>query len=144
VFRGGILMQEVVNATDVRKEWGKFIDDVVRSRPAVVKRNRDYFAALSLEHLEVLLAPYNLSMEYDQEEDGSYSGWLKEIDIAENACTLETLKNAIAIELIEYANEYMKEFNKYYSAPNRRSHFPYVLRVLTKKNALEVENLIDA
>ncbi len=31
-------MQEVINATDVRRDWGSFIDNVVRFKPSLVKR----------------------------------------------------------------------------------------------------------
>ncbi len=140
----GIIMQEVFNATDVRREWGSFIDNVVRFKPSLVKRNRDYLAAISLEHLEVVLTPYRFTLEYEKEDDGSYSGWLKELDILANAASLEALKTEIAKELIEYAQEYMDEFDKYYGAPNRKSHFPYVMRVLIQKNEDAVRGLLDA
>jgi hypothetical protein len=68
-----IVMQGVLNATDVRKEWGGFIDTVVRLKPQIVKRNRDLFAAMSLDHLQWILTSFTFTMEYEQ-EDGSFSG----------------------------------------------------------------------
>lgn len=76
--------------------------------------------------------------------DGSFSGSLKELDILANAASLETLKTEIAKELIEYAQEYMDEFDKYYGAPNRKPHFPYIMRVLIQKNEDAVRGLLDA
>jgi uncharacterized protein YbcC (UPF0753/DUF2309 family) len=139
-----VIMQEVINATDVRRDWGSFIDNVVRFKPSLVKRNRDYLAAISLEHLEVLLSPYRFTLEYEKETDGSFSGSLKELDILANAASLEALKTEIAKELIEYAQEYMDEFDKYYGAPNRKPHFPYIMRVLIQKNEDAVRGLVDA
>jgi uncharacterized protein YbcC (UPF0753/DUF2309 family) len=144
LIKEGVVMQEVINATDVRRDWSSFIDNVVRFKPSLVKRNRDYLAAISLEHLEVLLTPYRLTLEYEEEADGSFSGSLKELDILANAASLDTLKTAITKEMIEYAQEYMDEFNKYYDAPNRKPHFPYIMRVLIQKDEDSVRGLIDA
>lgn len=140
----GVIMEEVINATDVRRDWGSFIDNVVRFKLSLVKRNRDYLAAISLEHFEVVLSPYRFTLEYEKEADGSFSGSLKELDILANASSLEALKTEIAKELIEYAQEYMDEFDKYYGAPNRKPHFPYVMRVLIQKNEDAVRGLLDA
>jgi hypothetical protein len=38
----------------------------------------------------------------------------------------------------------MDEFNKYYAAPNRKPHFPYIMRVLIQKNDDAVRGLLDA
>lgn len=140
----GVIMQEVINATDVRKDWGRFIDNVVRLKPSLVKRNRDYLAAMSLEHLEVVLTPYRFTLEYEKEADGSLSGSLKELDIIANAASLGALKTELTKELIEYAQEYMDEFDKYYGAPNRKAHFPYIMRVLIQKDEDAVRGLLDA
>ena len=107
--REGIVMESILNATEVRKEWGKFIDNVVRFKPSMVKRNRDYFAAISLEHLESMLSPYRFTLEYEKEDDNSLSGSLEEIDIVENAKSLEELKTKISQELIDYAHEYLDD-----------------------------------
>ncbi len=140
----GVIMQRVINATDVRKDWGNFIDHVVRFKPSLVKRNRDYLAAISLEHLEAVLTPYRFTLEYEEEVDGSISGSLKELDILANAASLEALKTEIVKELISYAQEYMDEFDLYYGAPNRKPHFPYILRVIIQKNEDSVRGLLDA
>lgn len=142
--KAGVIMQEVINATDVRRDWGSFIDNVVRFKPSLVKRNRDYLAAISLEHLDAVLEPYRFTLEYEKEADGSLSGSLKELDILANAANLDALKAEISIELIEYAQEYMNEFDKYYGAPNRKPHFPYIMRVLIQKNEDAVRGLLDA
>lgn len=140
----GVIMREVMNATDVRKEWGNFIDSVVRFKPSVIKRNRDYMAAMSLEQLDFVLTPYRFTLEYEKEADGSISGSLKELDLLANASDLEKLKTEIIQELVEYAHEYMDEFQKYYNAPNRKLHFPYVMRVVIQKDKEAIRGLIDA
>ena len=139
-----IFMLTIQKATDVRKEFSSFIDTVVHKRPIVVQRNRDLIAALSLNHLSALLEPYRFTMEYEQEDDGSYSGSLLGFDIAANAKSQEELKVRLAQDLIEYAHEYEEEFVLYSLTPNRRSHFPYIYRVLIQPDIANVVSLIDA
>ncbi len=139
-----MFMQAVLNATDVRNEWGSFIDTVVRVRPQFVKRNRDLFTAISLEHLDVILTGYRFNMTYEKEDDGSYSGSLDVFDVVANAPTLDELKVALAQEAVEYAREYMEEFQLYYNSRNRRYHAPYVLRVIIQPDINGVVRLIDA
>lgn len=139
-----MLMTAIMNATDVRKNWGGFIDSVVRGRPELVKRNRDYIAVLSIPHLEIVLSAYHFTLSYDQEEDRSFSGSVNEIDVVANAASLPELKRALAHELVAYANEYMEHYSLYANTPNRKGHLPYVLRVLIQPNEEAVVRLINA
>ncbi|HDR8032142.1 MULTISPECIES: hypothetical protein [Bacillus cereus group] len=36
----------------------------------------------------------------------------------------------LAIEFIEYAQDYFDNLQLYYTAPNRREHFPFIISVL--------------
>ena len=140
-------MKTILRSTEVRKEWSSFIDDVTRESPALIKRNRDLVAVLSVELLDFILSEYKLTVEVKKERDGSYSGVFNEIDLAANARGIESLEEKLANELIEYSEEYMDEFKIHYYSPNRKSHFPYVYRVsLLADNAEKVKKLftIDA
>jgi predicted RNase H-like HicB family nuclease len=138
-------MQEVLNATDVRREFSRFIDSVVREKPRAIKRNRDVIFSLSLDHIEDLLSKYELSMEFEQEDDGSYTGSLKQIpDIIGNGDTIDDLRYDLAVQLMEYAQDYYANFTRYYNAPNRRSHLPYILSVLIQDDVEGVKKLIHA
>ncbi len=139
-----MLMQEMLNATEVRKNWSEFIDGVIHSKPSFIRRNHDYLAAMSLEHLQLILSTYRFSMEYEQEEDGTYSGSIEQIDIVENAETINSLRYKLAEALVEYAQDYMDNFAMYYHSPNRKVHFPYVLTVLAQPDIKSVERCIDA
>lgn len=131
------------SATEVRKDFSRFIDQVIHKGPAFVRRSRDEFAALSLDQLELLLAPYRFHLDHGREKDGSVSGGLREVDLVGNAASVETLKASLAQDLVDYAKEYRAHFELYYHAPNRRGHLPYVLRVLLQENAQAVAGLID-
>ncbi|OYD07124.1 hypothetical protein [Paludifilum halophilum] len=137
------MIMQIVNATDVRREWGRFIDDVVRERPKAIQRNRDRILALSMAHAQELLKDIRFRLEYEQEPDGSVSGSLEGFDLVDHAPTVEALRESLADQLIEYAERYLEEFNLYFNAPNRRTHFPYVLRVQLAENKDEVTGLIE-
>jgi len=130
-------MKTVLKASDVRKEWSKFIDEVKWTKPALVKRNRDIIAVLSLDLLEFILKEYKLNVEVKKEKDGSYTGVLKEMDLISNAGDIESLKLELANELLEYSEEYMNEFSLYYNSPNRKNHFPYVYRAVLASDDIE-------
>ena len=101
-------MKTILRSTEVRKEWSRFIDGVTRESPALIKRNRDLVAVLSVELLDFI--EYKLTVEVKKERDGSYSGVFDKIDLAANARDIESLEEKLASELIEYSEEYMDEF----------------------------------
>jgi predicted RNase H-like HicB family nuclease len=137
-----MIMQSILNATEVRANFGGFIDTVVRDKPQVVKRNRDVIASFSIPHVLELLSFCELSMEFE-EENGHYVGSLEQIDdIVGEGSTLDELRTNLAIQLVEYAQDYYADFKRYYSTPNRRTHFPYVILVNVQNNLEGVVKLI--
>lgn len=136
-------MVETINATEVRKGFSRFVDQVVHEHPAFVRRNRDLIAAMSLDQLSTVLHPYRFHMDVEADDNG-LGGTLREIDVVAYAVSIETLKQEFARELVDYATQYMDDFQLYYRAPNRKSHLPYVLHVLLQPDLDGVANLIDA
>jgi len=119
-----------VNSADVRKDWGSFIDNVVRTKPMVVKRSRDYFMGISISMVEELLKNIKFNYEKFKEDDSSYTLALKDIDIVVNAETFDEALNLLVSDLKEYSLEYYNDLNYWHSAPNRKAHFPLVLKTL--------------
>ncbi len=138
------MMHDVMNATDVRKDWGLFIDKVVHGKPGVVKRNRDYFLSISLEQVLRLLEGYRFKAIIMPEDDKSITLSLEEIDLVVNGSDLDNALTEMAAELISYSQDYFNDFQLYYNAPNRKDHFPYVLKVSLLDNIQAVYGLIDA
>ena len=130
-------MKTILNATDVRREWSKFIDDVKWVKPALIKRNRDIIAVLSIDLIEFILKEYIITVDVRREEDGSYTGILNEIDLMANAADMESLELELAKELIEYSEEYINEFRLYYNSPNRKNHFGYIYRTMLASDDIE-------
>lgn len=124
-------MQTILNATEVRANFGGFIDTIVRDKPQAIKRNRDVIMAFSKQHMKELLSVYELTFEYEQDEDGRYAGSIEQIeDIVGDGATLEELGTELARQLMEYSVDYEMNYSRYYNTPNRHKHAPYVLRVL--------------
>lgn len=134
-------MQGILNATDVRKHWSQFNDDVVREGPQFVKRNRDEWAALSSDHLRELLSCYTFEASFFNEADGTVTATLNGFDIVENGATKEEAFELLIDELIEYTKEYFDNFKLYFNSTNRRKHFPYILNVLIQNDSEEVKGL---
>lgn len=131
------MMNQPLNATEVRKHWSEFIDSVVRNKPAQVKRNRDLLAVLSMDQLEALLESQKIKICVIQEEDGTFTGSIDNLDLAANESSIEQLKQTLLQDLVEYASEYMDNFDLYFKSPNRKAHFPYVYKVNTLIDSTE-------
>jgi len=138
-------MQTVLNATDVRANFGGFIDTIVREKPQAIKRNRDVIMAFSIQQMRELLAVYELTFEYEQDEDGRYAGSIEQIeDIVADGESLEDLRIELARHLVEYAKDYESNYAQFYNTPNRHKHAPYVLRVLLEDGIESVARMFHA
>lgn len=119
-----------LNATDVRKDWGGFIDSVARDKPKVIKRSRDYIVAMSLDLLREILKIDKMHVHLMQEADGTVSAVIDELDLTANAPDEVQVMETLAQDAIEYANDYYADFSYWHSAANRREHLPYILAIL--------------
>lgn len=135
---------ETVNATEVRKHWSTSLDTVSRTKPLFVKRTRDTFMLSDLKTLQNILSAYEFNAYIFTEDDGSYTISLEELDLLESAETKEDAIAAMKLAIYEYATDFYNEFDLWSSAPNRKSHVPYVLKALLCNNPEELElNIID-
>lgn len=131
-----------LNASEVRKNWGGFIDNTVRVKPQFVKRSRDSIVALSINNFRDILNSYTFTAALYKEDDGSITASLDQIDLAVNGVDKNDALHKLASDLHEYAVDYYQEFDVWFSAKNRRPHFPYVMNVLSQPNLEEVRRLI--
>ena len=123
-------MIPIMNATDVRREWSTIVDNTVRQKPQFFKRTRDYLVLSDLHFMEELLAAYSYSAVRMDEKDGSITLALNEIDLVENGKDETEARMKLAASILEYADDYYNEFSYWSSAPNRKSHIPYVFKAL--------------
>lgn len=122
----------VRTATEVRESFSAYLDDVIRKSPQAIRRHRDSFITMSPEHINAMLDHLSFTLAYDNEEDGSLSGTLEEVGISANAPDLQSLKDTLANYLLDYAEDYMSQFTRYFLSPNRRAHFPYIMKAIAQ------------
>ena len=120
----------VMNATDVRKDWSTVVDTTVRVKPQFFKRTRDYVFLSDLHFMEEFLAGYSYSAIRMDEDDGSVTLALNELDLVENGKDEEEARSKLAAAILEYAEDFYNDFSYWGSAPNRKSHIPYVFKAL--------------
>lgn len=138
-------MQTILNATEVRANFGGFIDTIVREKPQAIKRNRDVIMAFSKQHMKELLSVYEFTIEYELDEDGRYAGSIEQInDIVGDGATMEELRLELARQLMEYAIDYEMNYVRYYNTPNRHKHAPYALRVLLEDDVDSIARMLHA
>lgn len=119
-----------LNATEVRKDWSAVLDNTIRQKPQFIKRTRDYLVLSDIKFMSMLLDGYSFTANKMEEEDGSITLSLNELDLVENAPTEQDAVLALANDIYEYAQEYYQEFNLWSVAPNRKDHIPYVMKAL--------------
>ncbi|MBR4587002.1 MAG: hypothetical protein IKO30_01665 [Lachnospiraceae bacterium] len=121
---------DYMNATEVRKEWSTVVDATVREKPQFFKRTRDLVFISDFHFMEELLEGYSYSAVLMKEDDGSVTLALNEIDLVENGKDEYDARLKLASAILEYAEDYYSDFSYWGSAPNRKSHIPYVFKAL--------------
>ena len=131
-----------INATDARKNWSSVIDSVIREKkPKIIKRTRDYMVLTDLSVLENILEPYVFTADRYVEDDGSITLSLVDIDLAENGKNDEKALKKMAAAILEYAEDYYKEFH-IWAKGWRIPHIPYVFKALILNDVEKIGGLI--
>lgn len=128
---GGAQAMDVLNATDVRKNWSETLDSVVHEKPVYIKRTRDEISMVDIRLLNYLLFIYKYRVEKSIESDGSVTLSAVDMDLVVNGLSEDDALDKMVIEIKTYANDYYDEFDLWSKAPNRKSHIPYVLKALS-------------
>lgn len=80
--------------------------------------------------LDVLLSGYSYTAAKYVEDDGSVILSLNELDLVENAESLDAVLKALFESVLEYCIDFYNEFNLWASAPNKKKEIPYVFKAL--------------
>ena len=130
------------NYSDVNGEWGRVIDTAVRERPVFIQRTDDSVVMLSLSTLSEMFRRLKFNVSLIHEDDGSVTGVVEELDLIENAGTENDCVAALMAAMRDYAGDFYGDFSFWASAPNRRSHIPYVIKILSSSDAQLMEDVI--
>lgn len=131
----------VMNATTVRNDWSSVAESVIREKPAFIKKTRDYMFLSDFSVMENLLSAYSFNAEVFEEDDGSVTLSLDEIDLAENAVDLQSAITKLANAILEYSEDFYEDFT-YWARGNRKTHIPYVFKALILNDADKIGGLI--
>ena len=104
----------------------------------------DYSAGIkiSTEMLKIFLDTLNFTVSFFEEEDGSFTAVLEELDLIENAPSKEDCMISILDAMKDYAHDFYNDFSLWSSAPNRKSHIPYVLKILLSPDSRLLEDMV--
>jgi len=121
----------IEQATNVRKNWSKVMDSVIRERPALIRRTRDNIWMIDADMFSLMLSDFNFTATKFVEPDNTVTLSLNEMDLICNGANEADAKIEMANCILEYAEEYYDNFYLYSKDNIRQKHIPYVLRALT-------------
>lgn len=137
----GVLNMVSVNATDVRKNWSTYLDNV-RNKPVFIKRTHDFSALMDIKSLKLALSYVPITYSKVTDKGGSIVISSNDMDVVSTGKDEQEALFNFVCDLIEYAQEFYDEFEFWSSDPNRVKHIPMVLRILTADNSQEVEDML--
>ena len=133
-----------VNFTEARNNFSSLYDQVFNTfKPAIINRKRlskSCFCVLTSKNAFIM---FSLNPEVITEDDNSVTLSLDQLEIYVNGNTLEEAIKILINDLKFYAQDYIQRSQLFLHAPNRRSHFPYVLRILLCNNDEEIRSLLE-
>jgi len=136
------MLMELHKSTKVRAHWSEFLDSIIRDKPKMIKRYRDYILILNSKLFKELVKNYTFTVNLFNEDDKTVTASLNEIDIVVNSTNKEQAINMLVKDLIEYSREYFEDFSFWHSAPGRKPHLFYVMNILVQDNEERVRALI--
>ena len=119
-----------ISATDARKDWSQLIDNVVRDKPQIIRRTRDYVFLTEIHMIKDILSVYSFTADKYIEEDSSVTLSLNEMDLVANGVTENDARRNLAEEILEYSEEFYNDFHYWSNVPNRRKHIPFIFKAL--------------
>ena len=131
-----------VNATDVRKDFGRYIDEIVRVKPIFIKRSRDYFMGISLNMARELVKDVVFTADKYIEDDYSVTLSLHDFDIVMNDSDESSALDSLIEDLKEYALEFYEDIEYWSSDINRRKQLPKILKILLTNDNEELKESI--
>lgn len=130
--------------TEARNQFSTLYDTVFNTfNPAIIKRKRtEQIALLRVDLLKMVLSEFTLKPEVIFEEDGSVTLAIDTLELYSNNSSIDLATTDLVEDLKIYAQDYMQRSQLFLNAPNRKSHFPYILRVLLCDNDQEIRDLL--
>ena len=134
---------EQISFTKARANLSEVFDGVIHQiRPVVISRKREKAVLLESRTLSRLLDTYPIEGELYRDDDGSFVVSLTTFDIIESGPTEAAAIQSVIDELRVYSQDYMARLPIFLNAPNRKGHYPFVLRILLAGNDQEIKDML--
>ena len=130
-----------LNSSEVCKSWNNVIDFVVSEKPVFIQCSHDNVTMISTKMFQDFLEPLTFTVSFVAEDDGSITGTVEELDLFENSASKDETLALLLEAMREYAQDFYREFHFWSSAPNRRKHIPYVLKILSTSDEKLAESV---
>src|SRR5438034_3398540 len=126
---GGSLAREVT-LTRARNLSPLFEEVVRHEQPVVIVRGgRERGVLLSRDALLRVLAPYRFRVNVLPEDDGGYTLWLRELNVAGSGRTLSQARQDLLAAVRSYVRDYPQHFHFYRHPPALAAQARPVLRL---------------
>ena len=107
------------------------MDKAIYERPQMIRRTKDQLVLIGAEMLNTVLQASVIHVRIEPGDDGKQLYQMEEIpDIFTTAASENEALDTLAVDLLEYAKTFYRDFVLYSHAPNRVGHLPYVMRAL--------------
>lgn len=134
-----------LKAEDVQSNWESIMDQVQKLYPIIIERkkqNESRTFLLNEKLVQQLLQSYSFTIVAFPEEDSSITVCVDELELYANGKNKETAVENLIEDILEYAIDFFGHPERYLKAPNRRHHFPYLLKVLMCKNSDQIKQML--
>lgn len=138
-------MLKEIYSSDARSLLGETLDEVYDNKlPIVVKKriaggSKD-FIFISKKVFEDLINDISFVVNIFNENDGSITLELPELNLIVNSTSLEEASIELANDIILYTNEYIENIHLYSISPNKKDQLKYIIKV---SNFNDVESIIN-
>ena len=139
-------MPDTLSITEFRKAAGpRFSDAVHGHRPIPIERgSRDRGLLLGNDEVMLLVAGKDFSPEVFMGTGELVSIWLPEFELYGEGESFDVAKADLLDEVRAYIEEYVASIDEYLHAPNRVSHFPYLIKAWMADLDGELEQVLFA
>ena len=133
------------NLSTARQRFSEvYTETYAQYRPSVIKRNKGEEILLLRSDLQkMLLQKHTIITNVIREDDGSVTITTEPLDLYANADNEDAAINELIQEMKDYANDYLDRASFFLQSPNRRDHFPYVLRISLCQSDQEIRQMLE-
>lgn len=140
------MVLDIVFSSELRKNLGETLDTIYSTQvPMVVSKKiaggtKDFIVTRK-DLWDSILDKIQFNVMVTEDENNEYILELKELEILSYGKTLNEAKKYLKDDVIIYAEEYRKNIEMYSTAPNRRHHLLYLLKVWSLNDVSKLDKM---